>query len=336
MKHTLEFITPGGTSRGVLTTKDSYILIIKDKNGICGIGECSIIPRLSIDDIPEIEQIMHDVQENIWSIIQDESYHLKYLQLPAVRFAIEMAKLDYQKGGKGIFFPSQYTFSPYEESIPINGLLWMGSFDYMWEQAQKKAEEGFSVLKMKVGALNFDEERYFIKHLRKSFPKLNIRLDANGGFPNEEALDRLESLAEFSIHSIEQPIKVKQYALMSELCRKSPIPIALDEELIGVLDSELQKKMLNIIQPQFIIIKPSLLGGFRASDEWIAMAEERKIGWWATSALESNIALNAIAQWVYTKKNSLPQGLGTGNVFKNNFSSQLYLKNGKLFFKGEK
>jgi o-succinylbenzoate synthase len=348
-KHTLNFIRPGGTSRGVLHTKDSWFVFIsneelrmKDEELFSddsssfiphpslriGVGVCSIIPRLSIDDVPELEEVIAQTVEEINSAGTFAHLHISTLaHFPALCFALETALLDFNNGGTHNLFPSAFTRG--EASIPINGLIWMGSFDEMWQQAQQKVRDGFSVLKMKVGALAFDEELYFIAQLRKHFPHIELRLDANGGFPPEEALERLQVLAQFNIHSIEQPIRQGNISRMAELCRRSPIDIALDEELIGV-ETEHAPSLLKEIKPQYIILKPSLLGGFRASDEWIAAAESQHIRWWATSALESNVGLNAIAQWTFTKNNPLPQGLGTGGVFSNNVDLGLRVQDGLL------
>jgi o-succinylbenzoate synthase len=249
---------------------------------------------------------------------------------PALRFALETALFDLKTGGQKQLFPSDFTAG--KAAIPINGLIWMGDFDFMWHQAEKKFKEGFSVLKMKVGALDFDEEMYFISQLRKYFPEVELRLDANGGFPVDEALERLQALNQFKIHSIEQPIKQHNISKMAELCKKSPIAIALDEELIGIHRLAEKTELLRAVQPQYIILKPSLLGGFQACDEWIAEVEKLNIAWWATSALEANIGLNAIAQWTFTKGNPMPQGLGTGSLYENNIASPLVVKEGSLTY----
>ncbi len=333
--HTLQFIIPGGTSRGVLQKKDSwFIQLWEDANPlVSGVGECSIIPKLSVDDVPELETKIAESVSNI-NQLMNNAFHADLQVYPALRFALETALLDLQTGGRKQLFLSEFTQG--KASIPINGLLWMGNFDFMWHQAEKKFKEGFSVLKMKVGALDFDEEIYFISQLRKCFPGIELRLDANGGFPLDEALERLYALNQFHIHSIEQPIKAQNAGKMAELCKKSPIAIALDEELIGIYEKKSKEQLLKDIKPQYIILKPSLLGGFRASDEWIFLSEKMNIGWWATSALESNIGLNAIAQWAFTKNNPLPQGLGTGSLYENNIASPLVVENGCLHFKPNK
>lgn len=330
IKHTLQFITPGGTSRGVLHEKDSWFVRVwnAEQPSVVGVGECSIIPRLSFDDRPDLEQKIAETVSRVDEIHTSFQQELK--PWPSIRFALETALLDLQHGGRRVLFPSPFTEG--RKSIAINGLLWMGSFNFMWQQAEKKFASGFNVLKMKVGALNFDEELYFVKQLRRSFPRAELRLDANGGFPEEEALERLKALAEYKIHSIEQPIKAGNIGAMAGLCKSTPIPIALDEELIGVHEPADKTKLLQTILPQYIILKPSLTGGLQASNEWIAIAEGLNIGWWATSALEANIGLNAIAQWAFTKRNPLPQGLGTGSLYHNNIPAPLVVKDGRLHY----
>ncbi|MDR1678702.1 MAG: o-succinylbenzoate synthase [Prevotellaceae bacterium] len=333
-KHTLKFNFPGGTSRGVLTEKDSWFISLweNDNPAVVGVGECSIIPRLSIDDVPELEEVIAQTVE----VINNDNFQLSAFNFqpedfPALRFALECAWIDLQNGGRQLLFPSPFTEG--KAAIPINGLIWMGDFDSMWQLAEEKFKTGFRVLKMKVGALDFDEELYFVAQLRRNFPEIELRLDANGGFPPEEALERLLALAQYRIHSIEQPLKQGEIEKTALLCRKSPIAIALDEELIGIHLIAEKQKLLQYILPQYIILKPSLLGGFAASDEWISLAESLGIKWWATSALESNIGLNAIAQWTFIKNNPLPQGLGTGSVFGNNIPSLLIVENGSLMYK---
>lgn len=330
-KHTLQFIIPGGTSRGVLQEKDSWFIQVwnNETPSVVGVGECSIIPRLSFDEKPELERQIADTVCRVDEI--QTSFQQELKAWPSIRFALETALLDLQHGGLRVLYPSPFTQG--KESIPINGLIWMGDFDFMWHQAEKKIKSGFNVLKMKVGALNFDEEIYFIKQLRRSFPKAELRLDANGGFPLEEALERLKALAGFNIHSIEQPIKAGNIARMALLCKKTPIPIALDEELIGIHEKADKEKLLAAIRPQYIILKPSLVGGIQASEEWISIAGNHNIRWWATSALEANIGLNAIAQWAFTKNNALPQGLGTGSLYHNNIQSPLVVADGRLHYK---
>jgi o-succinylbenzoate synthase len=252
------------------------------------------------------------------------------LRFPAIRFAFETALLDVENEGNRILFDSD--FSRGESGIKINGLVWMSSIEEMYRQAEEKLNSGFQCLKFKVGALDFETEVNLLKMIRKQLdPDIEIRLDANGAFPESEALQKLEILSEYNIHSIEQPIKPGQWESMAFLCASSPIPIALDEELIGISDARQRAQLINIINPAYIILKPSLLGGLAVADEWIQVAEDHHIDWWATSALESNIALNAIAQWAATKNSSLPQGLGTGGLYIKNFPLPLEIKNGELW-----
>ncbi len=251
---------------------------------------------------------------------------------PSIRFGLEMAERDLLRNGNGIFFHNDFTLG--KASIPINGLVWMGNYRFMYEQIKRKIEEGFSCIKLKIGAIDFEEELKLVKYLRSEFSERDIviRVDANGGFQTEHALEKLKRLSEYSIHSIEQPIKQNQWHLMAELCEISPIDIALDEELIGIYQKEQKIKLLDTINPQYIIIKPSLLGGYEFSEEWMHLAEERNIGFWITSALESNIGLNAISQWAYGLGVDIPQGLGTGQLYLNNFEGPLYIENGNLKF----
>ena len=257
-------------------------------------------------------------------------------ELPSLRFGLETALLDLQHQEDGILFPSDFTAG--KTGIQINGLIWMGTKDFMFEQIKQKLDVGFSCLKLKIGAIDFKEELSLLNYVRQHFNtnELELRLDANGAFDYNTANDKLEHLSRFHIHSIEQPIKQGQWEEMNRLCENSPIPIALDEELIGIQTVEKKRECLLSIRPQYIILKPSLVGGLAKSDEWIAEAENLNIKWWATSALESNIGLNAIAQWTATKNVSMPQGLGTGQLFKNNIDSSLYLEGEKLYFDSKK
>lgn len=332
-QHILEFKKPGGTSRGVLQTKETFILEIF-QDGKKGVGECGIFRGLSYDDVPEYEEklkwLCNHIHEND-IFLKDE---LK--QFPSIIFGLEQATANVEHT-EDIYFPSEFTHG--NDSIKINGLIWMGTIDFMQEQIEEKINNGYDCIKLKIG-VNWNSEKKIIQKLREKFPKsqLEIRVDANGAFAFEEAKIVLKELAELGIHSIEQPIKAGSWKLeagsstMAKLCAETPLPIALDEELIGVIDFEEKSKLLEIIKPQFIILKPSFVGGFSGCDEWISIAEYLGIGWWITSALESNIGLNAIAQYTYTKKNPMPQGLGTGSLFTNNFESRLLLKKDRLYF----
>jgi o-succinylbenzoate synthase len=334
-RYPLIFKKPAGTSRGYLLEKPCWFLTILDlKTGIEGVGECSIIPGLSIDNEDSYESKLEEICALITSTGNIPELDLE--NYPSIRFGIEMALLDLEHGGKGIFFESPFTKG--KRGIPINGLVWMGSIEEMWEQIPPKVESGYKVIKIKIGSIDFDNEIRLIAKIRQHYPDISLRLDANGAFSPEEAFKKLETQSAFNIHSIEQPIKQGQWEEMAKLCKQSPIPIALDEELIGIRDHVQKQKLLDTIMPQFIILKPSLLGGFGAADEWIKLAEERNIGWWATSALESNIGLNAIAQWTAKKLGAyllngkvLAQGLGTGSLYKNNVESSLHIRNGELW-----
>ena len=327
-KYLLEFKRPSGTSRGVLLTKETYILEISD-NDKKGVGECAIFRGLSFDDKPNYEEKLNWLCENIHESFDFLKEELK--QFPSIWFGYEQAILNL-KNGENIYFPSEFTEG--KSSITINGLIWMGDVAYMQEQIQDKLENGFHCIKLKIG-VNWESEHEVIKKLRQKFSKdqLELRVDANGAFDKNTAKLVLQQLADLDIHSIEQPIKAGNWEDMSKLCTETPTPIALDEELIGVFDFNEKKKLLETINPQYIILKPALVGGFEGCNEWISLSEEQNIGWWITSALESNIGLNAIAQYTFTKKSSMPQGLGTGALFVNNFESSLELKNELLWFK---
>lgn len=331
-KHTLHYKLPAGTSRGVLLHRDAFYLLIQDTQnpGITGIGECGIIPGLSLDDRPQFEAAIQECCDRINQGQYPDSKWLDYW--PSIGFALETALLDLKNQGQRILFESKFTRGV--QPIAINGLIWMGEADDMLRQMNEKIESGFSVLKMKVGAIDFEREVELIRNIRQQYPssKITIRLDANGAFEPAEALKKLEKLAQYEIHSMEQPIKAGNPAQMAEICRHSPIPVALDEELIGIADKDEMEKILDDIRPQFIILKPSLLGGFKKSEEWIHQAEIHGAGWWVTSALESNIGLNAIAQWTATLQKPLPQGLGTGSLYTNNIPSPLKVENGLLHF----
>ncbi|NJK84675.1 MAG: o-succinylbenzoate synthase [Bacteroidales bacterium] len=326
-KQVFTFRFPAGTSRGILHEKTSWFIFLEEE-GITGIGECSVIPYLSPDNPEEMETTLKQLCNHIYSGKNPFEFNLKHF--PAICFGLETALKDLETGGRGILFPSRFTQG--EEGIPINGLIWMGTREFIEKQIKDKTDAGFRCIKMKVGALDFDLEMDILKHVRKNYPEIELRLDANGAFLPDEAMEKLKRLSHLNIHSIEQPVKPGNWDEMAALCRHSPIPIALDEELIGILDEKTRMEMLKVIQPQYIILKPSLLGGFAESHVWINCAEETQTGWWVTSALESNIGLNAIAQWVYTLKNPMVQGLGTGQLYTNNIDSPLYIKGEHLFY----
>jgi L-alanine-DL-glutamate epimerase-like enolase superfamily enzyme len=324
----LIFKKPSGTSRGILTTKISYFIFI-EVDSRTYIGECGLLQGLSCDDVPEYENIL----AKVCAEINNYEYWLKegLINFPSIRFGLEIALLNFLNGDNNILFPSNFTNGV--DAIKINGLIWMGTHAEMFQQIEKKLQEGFTCLKLKIGAINFEEEVSLLKYIRENFSAniLELRVDANGAFEANEALDKLKTLSTFNLHSIEQPVKAGQYNTMASLCSISPLPIALDEELIGINSFNEKRNLLVTISPQYIILKPSLLGGFSACEEWITIANELNIGWWVTSALESNIGLNAIAQWTYTFKNIMPQGLGTGQLYTNNFDSPLTLRGEFLY-----
>ncbi len=328
-KYILNFKQPSGTSRGVLKTKETWFIIISS-NGKTGIGECGILRGLSVDDRPDFELQLEYTCNNInkgLSFLYSENE-----AFPSIQMGLEMAFKSLESETPFSLFPSGFITN--RKGIPINGLIWMGTKDVMEQQIREKIEAGFNCIKMKIGAINFNTELDIIKSIRKKFSKndIELRVDANGAFNPNEALEKLNYLSDHDLHSIEQPIKTKQYEEMAYLCEKTPLPIALDEELIGVFQTTQKKELLETIKPQYIILKPSFIGGFTGSDEWIALAQKKNIGWWVTSALESNVGLNAIAQYTFLKQNSMPQGLGTGSLFTNNFDSPLQVKNGKLHY----
>ena len=328
-KYILNFKQASGTSRGVLRTKETYFLKVVDDDKI-GYGECAVFKGLSADDRPDYEAKLAWLCENINE--NQEKLLLKLIEFPSIQFGLEQAFLSVKSENPFELFPSKFTES--KDSIKINGLIWMGSEAFMKQQISEKIKAGFSTLKLKIGAIDFETELSLLKSIRKEFSseEIELRVDANGGFLPSEALEKLKRLSDFEIHSIEQPIKQGQIYEMAELCAITPIPIVLDEELIGVFDVTKKQEMLQTIKPQYIILKPSLVGGFKGSSEWINLAETQNIGWWITSALESNIGLNAIAQWTYTLKNKMPQGLGTGSLFTNNFKSPLEVKGENLHY----
>ena len=328
-ERTLHFKQPAGTSRGVYTTRKIWLVYLSDGKKT-GMGECAPLPDLSCDVRNDYEEVLEGFCQKLCESgeIDYEAMH----DYPSMLFGLETALLNLQHGD--IMFDT--AFSRGEVGIPINGLVWMGNYDEMLQRMEEKLEKGFRCVKLKIGAIDFDQELDLVKRIRDrfSFHEVELRLDANGAFPYEEALYKLELLSQYAIHSIEQPIKAQQWALMAELCRESPLPIALDEELIGVNDPEMKHHMLNIIKPRYIILKPSLHGGMQGCREWIDTARDMGIGSWITSALESNIGLNAIAQFaadVYGDHITMPQGLGTGQLFTDNIPMPLEIRGDKLW-----
>ena len=319
-RYLLHFKEDAGTSRGVLKEKETFFVKVWDEScpEVFGMGECALFRGLSADDRKNYEEKLEEVCQRIEEVKMEELE-----EWSSIRFGVEMALQDLAMGGRQLYFSSAFTEG--RLAIEINGLIWMGDKSTMLQRIQQKLEAGFHCIKLKIGAIDFEAELSLLQYIRERFSceKVELRVDANGVFAPEEAMSKLEALAAFGLHSIEQPIRQGQWEEMAHLCRETPIPIALDEELIGVYGRKKKLELLEIVQPQYIILKPALCGGFSGAREWIELAEKRGIGWWVTSALESNIGLNALAQWVATLGNPMPQGLGTGQLYTNNLWSPL-------------
>ena len=328
-KYQLHFKRPSGTSRGIMTNKETWFIVL-EQDGKKGIGECGILRGLSCDDRPDYEEKLEWTCANIH--LGKDLLWEALLEFPSIQFGIEMAFQSLASETPYLLFPSDFTQG--QKSIPINGLIWMGEESFMKEQIEEKLATGFRCVKLKIGAIDFDKELQLLRYIRTNFSpeQVEIRVDANGAFDKNNALDKLIQLSEFKLHSIEQPIAKNNTDRMSELCKTSPFPIALDEELIGVFSASEKEALLIKIKPQYIILKPSFVGGFRGTQEWISLAEKHQIGWWITSALESNIGLNAIAQWTFLQHNLMPQGLGTGALYTNNFDCPLKVDQGQLWY----
>lgn len=335
---TLHFKQPAGTSRGVYTTRKIWLVRLSDGEKE-GVGECAPLPDLSCDARSDYAEVLEKMCKEFCQT--GEINYERWRDYPSMLFGLETALLSLRSHlspltshHSPLLFDTAFTRG--EVGIPINGLVWMGSYEEMLKRMEEKLEKGFRCVKLKIGAIDFDQELDLIKRIRErfSFHEVELRLDANGAFPYEEALYKLELLSQYAIHSIEQPIRQGQWAYMAELCRESPLPIALDEELIGVNDPEMKRHMLNIIKPRYIILKPSLHGGMMGCREWIETARDMGIGSWITSALESNIGLNAIAQFasdVYGDHITMPQGLGTGQLFTDNIDMGLEIRGDMLW-----
>ena len=328
-KYLLDFKRPSGTSRGVLTQKETWFIVL-EKDGKKGIGECGILRGLSVDDRPDYEAKLKWTCENI-HLGKDQLWDA-LIEFPSIQFGVEMAFQSLLSETPFELFSSEFTTG--QKSIPINGLVWMGDSSFMREQIEEKLAQGFNCIKLKIGAIDFDKELELLAFIRANFSpdQIEIRVDANGAFDSKEALDKITQLSEFKLHSIEQPIQKNNTDRMAELCRNTPLPIALDEELIGVFSFEDKEQLLLKVRPQYIILKPSFIGGFKGTQEWILLAEKYQIGWWITSALESNIGLNAIAQWTFLQHSLMPQGLGTGALYTNNFDCPLQVRQGQLWY----
>ncbi len=327
----LLFKKPAGTSRGIYNEHKIWYVVFQDSENKShyGIGECAPLHDLSCDYTPEYAE-----KVTFFCKITEEKQFVDTESLrnyPSILFGLETAMHHYQQGTWQLW---DTPFSRGEEGIVINGLVWMGDHDFMVQQIESLLLRGFRCIKLKIGAIDFEQELDLLRSIRKHYTQqeVTLRVDANGNFLYKESMDKLRLLAELGIHSIEQPIQARQWQNMAELCTSSPLPIALDEELIGVNDFNEKEKMLATIRPQYIILKPSLHGGITGCNEWIGLAEEKNIGWWITSALESNIGLNSIAQWCATFNSSLPQGLGTGSLYTNNIPMPLEIKGEQLWF----
>jgi o-succinylbenzoate synthase len=338
-KYTLKFKFDAVTSRGVMKTRDVWFLKVWEEKTpqIFGLGECAMLPDLSMDDRPDYEnrlKITCREVERIRNISLSAVYQFEALkEFPSIMFGLETALLGLINGGKRIIFKTPFLEG--QKVIPINGLIWMGKKDFMQQQIRERITEGYKCIKLKIGGVGFEDELSLIADIRKKHPAhlLEIRVDANGAFTPQQALKKIEKLSKYQIHSIEQPIKKGQFEAMAEICSKSAVPVALDEELIGITDYEEKKKLLNFIKPAHIVLKPTLLGGFRACRDWIDLAQPMNIGWWVTSCLESNIGLNSIAQFVSTlDTKGFYQGLGTGQLYTNNIESPLVILLGNLMY----
>lgn len=321
-KYALNFRQASGTSRGVYTTRDSWFIFLTDGTNT-GIGECAPLPRLSIETPEKMSAKLLQVCEEIEYFSQ---FPEELQSWPSIRFGLETAILDLKNGGLRILFPS--AFARGEQGIPINGLIWMGTPEFMKQQIRTKLDAGFHCIKMKIGAIDFETEFGLLKEIRNEFSpeEITLRVDANGAYHYQTALENLKRLSDLHIHSIEQPIEAGRWDEMAALCEKSPVPIALDEELIGVFNQKELTQIAGQIHPAYFILKPSLHGGFSGCEKWIELAGQYQIGWWITSALESNIGLNAIAQWTFRQNTEIEQGLGTGQLFTNNFGSPLQIE----------
>lgn len=331
----LHFKQPAGTSRGVYNTRKVWYIEISsmENPSIKGIGECAPLPNLSCDDVPQYEEVL---QQACSRVAREGNIPTESLRnYPSILFGLETALRHYETGSLALW---DTPFSRGEAGIPINGLIWMGNFEEMYRQIEAKMEAGYRCIKLKIGAIDFDAELTLLKHIRSRFSvkDIELRVDANGAFSPAEAMHKLDALSKLDLHSIEQPIRAGQWEEMARLTACTPLPIALDEELIGHNIPEIKQELLSAIRPQYIILKPSLHGGICGSNEWIAEAEKQNIGWWVTSALESNIGLNAIAQWCATLHNALPQGLGTGQLFTDNIDLPLEIRKDCLWFCAEK
>lgn len=342
LKYTLHFRFEAGTSRGTLTEKTSYIIRLCDTDdpAVVGYGECGPLVGLSYDDRPDFESQLQEYCQQFTDLdLQLFSWNIPIIlnqlidpTFPSILFGFETAMHDFLSGGRRVLISSDFTEG--NRNLPINGLIWMGSESFMRQQIDDKLAAGYTTIKLKIGAIDFEQECDLLAMIRSQYTaeQITLRVDANGAFSPDEAMHKLERLATYQLHSIEQPIRAGQPDLMADLCRSTPVPIALDEELIGQMEYVNKFRLLRKIQPQYVILKPTLLGGMRHCDEWIELAGRLNIGWWITSALESNIGLNAIAQYTAQFRHLPPQGLGTGQLYHNNIGSPLTIVDGTLHY----
>lgn len=329
--YTLHYKQPVKTSRGSYTDHNIWLVTVYDESDPTkkGIGECAPLHDLSPDYsenyIEKVSFFCRQLEDT--GVLDVESLR----DYPSILFGLETAMFNLKQKFETIY---DTPFARGEKGIQINGLIWMGSYDYMYNQIKSKLDAGFRCIKLKIGAINFDDEFKLLSDIRKAFPanQITLRVDANGAFSPEDAMDKLRVLSQLDIHSIEQPIKAGQYAEMSQLIKDTPLPIALDEELIGVNEYKEKVELLQRLKPQYIILKPTLHGGISGCNEWISIADRLNIGWWITSALESNIGLESIARWCSTFNTTIPQGLGTGGLYTNNFESPLFIKGDDLWY----
>ncbi|WP_236975993.1 o-succinylbenzoate synthase [Membranihabitans maritimus] len=327
---TLNFKFPAGTSRSVLRKRNTYILVLEGDNGTQGWGEAAPLEGLSTE-LANGGSSFKSFMDNFGKQTLTTDTINRINSFPSARFAMEAAYLDLQNNGERVWFPGDFVSG--RTKIPINGLIWMGSKSEMFARINEKLQDGYHCLKLKIGGINFNDEVELLKYIRSQFDGniLELRLDANGSFSTRNAEERLKILSDFQIHSIEQPIQTGKWQEMAKLCEENIVPIALDEELIGLHGKEWKKRLIDVIRPQYLIFKPSLIGGIAETEDFISLSDNRGIGWWMTSALESNVGLNILGQFSDYLNVSMPQGLGTGQLFTNNISSPFTEKSGEVF-----
>lgn len=324
----LHFRQPAGTSRGIYTVRRVWFVLLSDGCG-CGAGECAPLPALSCDDLPDYETVLARACRTLERTGEIPREALR--PYPSILFGLETAMLHLRARSLKLF---STPFSEGRQGIPVNGLIWMGGFEEMHRRIEEKIRQGFRCIKLKIGAIGFEQELSLLARIRRRFPpeRMELRVDANGAFSPDDALEKLHRLSEYGIHSIEQPVRAGQWRETAALCARSPVPVALDEELIGINGRERKAELLDAVRPAYIVLKPSLHGGIGGSEEWIELARERGIGYWITSALESNVGLNAIAQWCASLRPVLPQGLGTGQLYTDNIDFPLHMEGDSLWF----